>query len=58
MCESCEVVIINGCVCHEIGCPDAWRYYERTCKWCGIDFTPTAKEQDCCCEDCAEAYHG
>ena len=36
MCQSCEVLNINGVNCHEIGCPDAWKDYTRECKECGV----------------------
>jgi len=58
MCQSCEVVRINGVLCHEIGCPDAWQDYLVECAWCGSDFLPAFKGQDCCSADCAECYHG
>jgi hypothetical protein len=57
-CKSCEVLVINGLRCHETGCPDAWRDYERECRWCGQPFQPENRWQVCCSEDCAEAYHG
>jgi len=57
-CNSCEVVMINGVRCHEIGCPNAWKDYTRECKWCGTKFNPEEKGQQCCSPDCAEAYNG
>lgn len=57
MCDSCEAVRINGILCHETGCPDAWKGYKKECKWCGSEFLPEEKHQTCCCEDCAEAYY-
>lgn len=24
-CDGCNLMIINGILCHEQGCPDAWR---------------------------------
>ena len=58
MCQSCQAVTINGLVCHERGCPDAWKDYKRTCKWCGSEFTPDDRYQTCCDEDCISAYYG
>ena len=58
MCASCEVLSINGVLCHETGCPEAWKSYTRECTWCGQEFTPEEKHQDCCSDDCSEAYHG
>jgi len=56
-CDTCQPVTVNGVVCHEAGCPNAWRDYQRVCKWCGCEFWPENPGQDCCCEDCAAAYH-
>ena len=25
ICDSCEVLVINNVICHETGCPDAWK---------------------------------
>ena len=58
MCNSCESLGINGVLCHEIGCPDAWRDYVRECKWCGRQFSPDDRDQTCCDESCAAVYHG
>jgi len=57
MCSSCEVLYINGVKCHETGCPEAWKDYLRSCKWCGEDFKPEEKGQDCCSHSCTVAYH-
>lgn len=50
-CNSCELLRINGVVCHEIGCPDAWRDYERACFVCGCDFPPEDRHATIC-DDC------
>lgn len=55
-CSNCEAVYINGVLCHEQGCPDAWRTGTRECIWCGQDFIPEFKGQICCCADYLEAY--
>lgn len=57
-CNSCQLLRINGVVCHEIGCPDAWRSYKRECKWCGSMFTPEDSGQQFCCDSCGQAYYG
>lgn len=57
MCSSCEVLRINGMVCHETGCPEAWKDYTINCKWCGEEFKPEEKYQDCCSHTCTVAYH-
>ena len=56
MCNSCEVLNINGINCHEIGCPDSWKDYTRECKWCGYDFIPEESYQQFC-EDCEVLRH-
>ena len=56
-CGSCDLLVINGLKCHEFDCPDAWRDYERECKWCGTKFIPEEKDQDCCEISCSEAYY-
>jgi hypothetical protein len=53
---------INGIYCHECGCPNSHLDakgipYKVKCRWCGNEFIPEAHE-DCCTEDCAQAYHG
>lgn len=57
MCDSCEVMSINGVLCHEQGCPHAWKDESRECKWCGQEFNPERSEQDCCSHSCEVAYH-
>ena len=56
-CESCDVLVINNVICHEIGCPDAWRDSTRNCKWCGSEFQPEDRDQMFCDESCAESYY-
>ena len=56
-CDSCEVLVINNVICHETGCPDAWKDEIRECKWCGRCFKPEERGQEFCDSDCAEAYH-
>lgn len=58
MCDSCEVIAINGVNTHELGCPEAWRDYSRDCKECGQPFLPESSHQVCCDDDCNQAYHG
>lgn len=56
-CTACQVVRINGVPTHELGCPEAWRDYQRLCAWCGSPFRPTSHHQTCCDDDCAASYH-
>lgn len=58
MCKSCEALTINGLLCHEIGCPDAWRDYTVSCKNCGSEFAPEEKGQAFCSTCCASSYFG
>jgi len=57
MCKSCEILIIQGVICHEKGCPDAWKDETRECKWCGQIFKPEKANQDFCSDDCAWIYN-
>lgn len=56
-CDGCTVMRINGVLCHEPGCPDAWRDYSVECKECGCDFYPDHRGQQFCGTDCYEAYN-
>ena len=56
-CDSCDVAVINNVICHETGCPDAWKDETRECKWCGRRFKPKEKNQELCDPACAEAHH-
>jgi len=57
MCDSCEAAMINGVLCHEHGCPDAWKDETRECEWCGKKFKPERRRQDCCCDSCHRIYY-
>jgi hypothetical protein len=57
-CDQCSIAVINGHVCHETGCPNAWRDEVRNCKWCGQDFKPEERHQTCCSPCCATTYAG
>jgi hypothetical protein len=52
-CDQCQLVRINGMVCHEIGCPIAWKDDVRECRECGCEFGPEFRRQTVC-NDCAE----
>lgn len=58
MCDSCEAVTINGVLCHEHGCPDAWKDSIVECWNCGSSFQPEFKGQHFCDDDCHNAYYG
>jgi len=52
-CDNCNIVRVNGILCHEQGCPDSWRDYKLDCFQCGCDFMRTERYQTVC-EDCSE----
>jgi hypothetical protein len=57
-CNSCIPVVINGVLCHEHFCPDAWRDEVRECKECGTKFHPEDRTQTCCCQHCVHSFYG
>jgi hypothetical protein len=57
MCKQCEAIVINGVLCHETGCPEAYKDQVRECKWCGQEFTPEEQRQEFCSEDCYRDYY-
>lgn len=52
-CDGCSPSMINGVLCHEHGCPDAWRDHTAECFECGCDFLPRERGQRIC-DDCAD----
>lgn len=57
-CDSCDPSTINGRLCHERGCPDAWRDAERECPNCGCMFHPAEEQQQFCDDSCYASYYG
>jgi hypothetical protein len=57
LCNQCEALVINGVLCHETGCPNAWKR-KRECKECGTTFVPGNRYQDCCSDSCNAACYG
>jgi len=55
-CDGCSPCMVNGVLCHESGCPEAWRDHVRECRWCGCEFRPGEAGQEFCDVECAEAY--
>lgn len=53
MCSQCEVLAINGIVCHETGCPVSWKDYKLECFECGLEFE-REEEYDTVCISCQE----
>ena len=58
LCDDCDALNINGILCHEIGCPSAWKNYNKKCRWCGTTFLPKEKDHEFCCVDCHNDYYG
>lgn len=52
VCDQCQVLVINGVVCHEIGCPDGWKGKWVECKECGTDFKMRRQGQRHCSRSC------
>ncbi len=60
MCDSCQVLRINGIVTHEIGCHNSSIGKKYMCKWCGNDFTIESPNEnhEVCSHSCMVAYNG
>ena len=62
-CDRCQLVRINGTVCHETGCPNSnidpftGRPAKAECKFCGNDFYPKERAQ-LVCKSCIREYYG
>ena len=52
-CDACQLMRINGLVCHEAGCPEAWRDSTSSCFGCGCDFQPESRGARYCSSECA-----
>lgn len=53
-CDGCSPSMIQGVLCHERGCPDAWRDYRVGCFECGFSFYPESRDHRIC-QDCMES---
>ena len=47
-CDGCSPCIINGVLCHEKGCPEAWKDSRAECRECGCEFYPIEQGQRFC----------
>lgn len=47
-CDSCNPAMVNGVLCHEQGCQDAWRDYLAECRECGMEFYPEERGDRLC----------
>lgn len=50
-CDGCNPAMINGVLCHEHGCPYAWKDRQVSCRECGFGFYP-AERGAVYCADC------
>lgn len=50
-CDGCNPSMIQGVLCHEHGCPYAWKDKKVFCFDCGYRFYPTERFQ-AICDDC------
>jgi len=50
-CDGCDVSIINGTICHEHGCPEAWKDSQKDCADCGCGFLREQRHEQVC-PDC------
>jgi hypothetical protein len=53
-CDQCQLLRINGVVCHEIGCPNAT--VSKTCKWCDREFRTKDRFRQTCSPGCQKAW--
>jgi len=49
-CDGCQVLRISGVLCHETGCPEAWRDRPTACADCGFEFMRESRYQTLCHE--------
>ena len=54
-CDGCSPSMINGVLCHETGCPEAWRDHTVSCFECGCEFRPSERYQRVC-DDCSDPF--
>lgn len=57
-CDGCSPSMVNGVLCHESGCPDAWRDRGVACFECGCDFFPSERGLRTCPDCCQERDTG
>ena len=55
-CPGCELVLINGVLCHELGCDFCYMFVTRECKWCGSEYWPDNMGQKFCSDECKPDY--
>ena len=47
-CDGCSPSMVNGVLCHEQGCPDAWRDCKIKCWECGCEEYPSERGSRLC----------
>jgi hypothetical protein len=47
-CNDCAPAMINGVLCHEQGCPSAWKDYAKRCVTCDAKFYSPRRDQKHC----------
>ena len=57
-CDGCSPSMINGILCHETGCPDAWRDEKAECRECGCEFYKGSPWDEFCGPECGNIYYG
>ena len=57
-CKSCTLLRICGKVCHEAGCPEAWRDVLGKCFECGCEFERESGSDAYCSPCCSAASIG
>lgn len=50
-CDGCSPAMINNVLCHEQGCPHAWKDEARECPECGNSFYSTHRH-NVYCDEC------
>ena len=51
-CDGCNPSMVNGVLCHEHGCPEAWRDVAKECDECGGEFYAETPPNQKMCWDC------
>lgn len=55
-CDRCQMMLLNGVPCHELGCPAVW-LEAKDCVECGRAFEPAHRHQRFC-EQCWDELFG
>lgn len=55
-CDGCSPSRINGALCHEQGCLEAWKDYAKTCSECDRNYYAQRPGAFQMCHFCARNY--